>query len=144
MAKTRSTFLCPNCFTQFQKDDTILMLSSGVAVAGEGVSWSGDLGSDIGKIKRVKYCKSCRKPLDFHALLRGKLDYQAWGPCAALLAFVLMLGLCWYWLGYSFLSSFGLAVLAAIAAGISGAWLERKRLAHWRLSDSQVAELTAP
>ena len=34
--------------------------------------------------------------------------------------------------------------LGLLAAGISGAWLERKRLAHWRLSDSQVAELTAP
>jgi hypothetical protein len=144
MAKPRSTFLCPNCFSQFQKDDTILMLSSGAAIAGEGIAWSGDLGRDLGKVKRVKYCKSCRKPLDFHALLRGRLDYQAWGPCAAVLVFLLALTFCWYWLDYSFWSSLALAVLAATAAGLAGAWLERKRLARWRLSDSQLAELTAP
>jgi hypothetical protein len=143
MAKTRSTFLCPNCFSQFPKDDTILMLSSGAAVAGEGVSWSGDLDRDISKIKRVKYCKSCGKPLDFHALLRGRLDYRAWGPSAGLLAFLLTLALCWYWLGYPFWASLCLAAVAALAGGLAGAWLERKRVARWRLSDGQVAKLTA-
>jgi hypothetical protein len=72
-------FCCPNCFAQFEKDDSILMLSSGAAVAGGGISWSGKLERDIGQIKRVKYCKSCRQPIDFHALLRGKLDYYGWG-----------------------------------------------------------------
>lgn len=102
MARTRSTFCCPNCFSQFQKDDSILMLSSGAAVSGEGIGWSGKLDRDIDRIKRVKYCKRCRQPLDFHALLQGKLDYHAWGPSWAALAFLLMLAASWF-LARSFL-----------------------------------------
>ena len=105
MARTRSTFCCPNCFSQFQKDESILMLSSGAAVSGEGISWSGQLDRDIDRIKRVKYCKSCRQPLDFHALLQGKLDYRAWGPSWAVLAALLMLAVSWFWLGLSIWAS---------------------------------------
>jgi hypothetical protein len=36
MARTRSTFCCPNCFSQFQKDDSVLKLSSGEVLSGEG------------------------------------------------------------------------------------------------------------
>ena len=95
MARTRRTFCCPNCFSQFQKDDSILRLSSGAAVSGEGIGWSGKLDRDIDRIKRVKYCKRCGQPLDFHALLQGKLDYHAWGPSWAALAFLLMLAASW-------------------------------------------------
>jgi len=136
-------FCCPNCFAQFEKDDSILMLSSGAAIAGEGINWSGNLERDIDKIKRVKYCKSCQQPLDFHALLRGKLDYYGWGILGGYLGFLLTLGACWFWLGYSFWGSLALAALAATAGGFGGAWLERKRLARWRLSESDVARLTA-
>ena len=81
MARTRSTFCCPNCFSQFQKDDSVLMLSSGAAVSGEGIGWSGKLDRYIDRIKRVKYCKRCRQPLDFHALLQGTTtpgDHHGW------------------------------------------------------------------
>jgi hypothetical protein len=144
MARTRSTFCCPNCFSQFQKDESILMLSSGAAVSGEGISWSGQLDRDIDRIKRVKYCKSCRQPLDFHALLQGKLDYRAWGPLWAVLAALLMLAVSWFWLGLSIWASLGLAALSATAAGLAGSWLERKRLARWRFTQSELVKLTAP
>ena len=144
MARTRSTFCCPNCFSQFQKDDSILMLSSGAAVSGEGIGWSGKLDRDIDRIKRVKYCKRCGQPLDFHALLQGKLDYHAWGPSWAALAFLLMLAASWFWLGHSFWASLGLAALAATAAGFAGSWLERKRLARWRLNERELAKRTVP
>jgi hypothetical protein len=36
MARTRSTFCCPNCFRPFQKDDSVLKLSSGEVLSGEG------------------------------------------------------------------------------------------------------------
>jgi len=98
-------FCCPNCFAQFEKDDSILMFSSGASIVGEGISWSGNLERDIDKIKRVKYCRSCRQPLDFHALLCGQLDYWAWGPSCAVLAFLLTLGAFWFRLGYSFWAS---------------------------------------
>ncbi|MGA7457146.1 MAG: hypothetical protein WBW51_07485 [Methyloceanibacter sp.] len=142
MARTRSTFCCPNCFNRFQKDDSILMLSSGAAVSGKGVSWSGRLDRDIDRIKRVKYCKRCRQPLDFHALLRGKLDYHAWGPLWSVLAFLLVLAASWFWLDNSFWASLGLAALAATAAGFAGSRLERKRLARWRLNERELAKLT--
>ena len=143
MARTRSTFCCPNCFSQFQKDDSILMLSSGAAVSGEGIGWSGKLDRDIDRIKRVKYCKRCGQPLDFHALLQGKLDYHARTVRAAL-AFLFMLAASWFWLGHSFWASLGLAALAATAAGFAGSWLERKRLARWRLNERELAKLTVP
>jgi len=136
-------FCCPNCFGQFQKDDSILMLISGASIVGEGVRWSGDLERDIDKIKRVKYCRRCGRPLDFHALLRGKLDYCALGPSCAVLAFLLTLGAFWLWLGFSFWGSLALAAIAATAGGFAGSWLERKRLARWRISESDVARLTA-
>ncbi|MGH6803129.1 MAG: hypothetical protein ACREC3_07155 [Methyloceanibacter sp.] len=137
-------FCCPNCFAQFEKDDSILMFSSGASIVGEGISWSGNLERDIDKIKRVKYCKSCRQPLDFHALLRGQLDYWAWGPSCAVLAFLLTLGAFWFWLDYSFWASLALAAIAATAGGFGGSWLERKRLACWRISENDLARLTAP
>ncbi len=107
MAKTRSTFCCPNCFSQFQKDDSVLRPSSGAAVSGEGSTPSGKLDRDIDKVKakRVKYCKTCGQPFDFHALLQGKLDYRAWGPLWAVLAFLLMFAVAWFWLGLSILLS---------------------------------------
>ena len=92
----------------------------------------------------VKYCKRCGQPLDFHALLQGKLDYHAWGPSWAALAFLLMLAASWFWLGHSFWASLGLAALAATAAGFAGSWLERKRLARWRLNERELAKLTVP
>jgi len=142
MAKINPTFCCPNCFAQFEKDDSILMLSSGISVVGEGVSWSGNLERDIGKIKRVKYCKRCGKPLDFHALLRGKLDYYGWGILGACLGSLISFAVFWFWLDYSFWGSLALAALVATALGLGGAWLERLRLARWRLSDSDAARLT--
>ena len=144
MAKTRSTFCCPNCFSQFQKDDSVLLLISGAAVSGEGINWSGTLDRDIDRIKRVKYCKSCRQPLDFHALLQGKLDYRAWGPSWAVLAFLLVLAVVWFGLGLSIWASLGLAVLAATVAGLAGSWLERKRLARWRFTQGELVKLSAP
>jgi hypothetical protein len=144
ITKTRTTFCCPNCFAQCEKDDSILMLSSGAAIVGEGLSWSGQLERDIDKIKRVKYCRRCGRPLNFHELLRGKLDYRAWGPSCAVLAFLLTLGALWLWLGYSFWASVALAAVAAAAGGFGGSWLKRKRLARWRISESDVARLTAP
>jgi hypothetical protein len=144
MAKTRSTFCCPSCFSQFQKDDSILALSSGAAVSGEGIDWSGKLDRDIGRIKRVKYCKSCRQPLDFHALLQGRLDYRAWGPSCAMLAFLLALAVAWFWLGLSIWASLGVAALAAALAGLAGSWLERKRLARWRFTEGELVKLTVP
>ncbi len=146
MARTRSTFCCPNCFSQFQKDDSVLKLSSGAAVSGEGSPRSGKLDRDIDKVKakRVKYCKTCAQPFDFHALLQGKLDYHAWGPLWAVLAFLLTLAVAWLWLGLSVWASLGLAVLAATAAGITGSWLERRRLARWRFTQGELVKLTAP
>jgi hypothetical protein len=144
MAKTRSTFCCPNCFSQFQKDASVRMLSSGVSVCGEGMNWSPDRDIDKIKIKRVQYCKSCGQPLDFHALLQGKLDYHARGPSWAVLAFLLMLAASWFWLGLSIWASLGLAALAATAAGATGSWLERKRLARSRFTEDELIKLTAP
>ena len=137
-------FCCPNCFAQFEKDDSILMFSSGASIVGEGISWSGNLERDIDKIKRVKYCKSCRQPLDYHALLRGKLDYYGWGILGAYLGFLLSFAAFWFWLGYSFWASVALAAVVATAGGFGGSWLERKRLARWRISENDLARLTAP
>jgi hypothetical protein len=146
MAKTRSTFCCPYCFSRFQKDDSVLRLSSRAGVSGEGSTPSGKLDRDIDKVeaKRVKYCKTCGQPFDFHALLQGKLDYRAWGPLWAVLAFLLMFAVAWFWLGLSILLSLGLAALAATAAGLAGSWLERRRLARWRFTQSELVKLTAP
>jgi hypothetical protein len=146
MARTRSTFCCPNCFSRFQKDDSVLRLSSGAAVPGEGSPRSGKLALDIDKVKakRVKYCKTCAQPFDFHALLQGKLDYHAWGPLWAVLAFLLMLAVAWLCLGLSVWASLGLAVLASTAAGVTGSWLERKRLARCRFTQGELVKLTAP
>ena len=60
------------------------------------------------------------------------------------LAFLLMLAASWFWLGHSFWASLGLAALAATAAGFAGSWLERKRLARWRLNERELAKLTVP
>ena len=49
-----------------------------------------------------------------------------------------------FWLGHSFWASLGLAALAATAAGFAGSWLERKRLARWRLNERELAKLTVP
>ncbi|MGZ5918014.1 MAG: hypothetical protein ACXWJ4_11990 [Methyloceanibacter sp.] len=143
MAKIRTTFCCPNCFAHFQKDDSILMLISGASIVGGGIRWSGNLDGEIDKIKRVKYCRQCRKPLDFHALLRGKLDYRAWGPSCAVLGFLLALAESLFVLGLSLWAGLGLAVMVAVAGGFGGAWLERQRLAHYRLSESDVARFSA-
>jgi hypothetical protein len=59
------------------------------------------------------------------------------------LAFLLTLGAFWFWLGFSFWGSLALAAIAATAGGFAGSWLERKRLARWRISESDVARLTA-
>jgi hypothetical protein len=137
-------FCCPNCFAQFEKDNSILMLSSGAAIVGGRVNWSGNLERDIDKIERVKYCKNCRKPLDFHALLRGKLDYYGWGVLAAYLGFLLSFAAFWFWLDYSFWSGVFRAAIVATAAGFLAWRLDRLRLGRWRLSDDDVAKLTAP
>ena len=55
-----------------------------------------------------------------------------------------MLAASWFWLGHSFWASLGLAALAATAAGFAGSWLERKRLARWRLNERELAKLTVP
>ena len=60
------------------------------------------------------------------------------------LAFLLMLAASWFWLGHSFWASLGLAALAATAAGFAGSWLERKRLARWRLNEGELAKFTVP
>jgi hypothetical protein len=60
--------------------------------------------------------------------------------CRRPLAFLLMLAASWFWLGHSFWASLGLAALAATA----GSWLERKRLARWRLNERELAKLTVP
>ena len=60
------------------------------------------------------------------------------------LAFLLMLAASWFWLGHSFWAGLGLAALAATAAGFAGSWLERKRLARWRLNERELAKLTVP
>jgi hypothetical protein len=52
----------------------------------------------------------------------------------AALAFLLMFAAFW-----SFLLSLGLALLA-----VTGSWLERKRLARWRLNERELAKLTVP
>jgi hypothetical protein len=143
VAKIKTTFCCPNCFAHFQKDDSILMLISGASIVGEGISWSGNLEGEIDKIKRVKYCRQCRKPLDFHALLRGKLDYRAWGPSCVVFGFLLGIALSLFVFGLSFWAGLGLAVAVAAAGGYGGAWLERRRLARYRLSESDVAKLSA-
>jgi uncharacterized membrane protein len=91
----------------------------------------------------VKYCRQCRKALDFHALLRGKLDYRAWGSSAAVLGFLLGLAVSLIVLGLSFWAGLGVAVMVAVAGGYGGAWLERRRLARYHLSESDVARLSA-
>jgi hypothetical protein len=55
-----------------------------------------------------------------------------------------MLAVSWFWLGLSIWASLGLAALSATAAGLAGSWLERKRLARWRFTQSELVKLTAP
>ena len=133
-------FLCPNCLRRFAKDDSILMLTAGAAVVGEGVSLSGRLEEDLPKIKRLKYCKICRGAIDFHALLRGRLDYVGgtpYGLAVALLAAPTLLfgaGLSW-WLAVP------AAAAAGIAVGLAVDRMELRRIKSYRLSDEQVRTL---
>ncbi|MDE2511169.1 MAG: hypothetical protein KGL74_08610 [Elusimicrobia bacterium] len=127
-------FRCPNCFQVFPKDESTLMLSSGAAVSGEGVQWSGDLEKDLPRIKRVVYCGSCRGAVDYHALLRGRLDARGldlWGQWAfPVVALALSFGAGWAW----WTSALG-GVLAAVAACAALSRAERYRVQRWRLKD---------
>ena len=134
-------FRCPNCFHVFAKDDSILMLSSGAAIAGGGIQWSGDLKKDLPRIKRLKHCGQCRAAIDFHALLRGDLDDRGldlWGQWAfPVVALALCFGADWSW----WAATLG-GVLAAIAACVALSRVERWRVARYRLSADDVARLT--
>jgi hypothetical protein len=134
-------FRCPNCFEVFEKDDSILMLSSGAAIAGDGIKWSGNLEKDLSRIKRLVYCKNCRGPIDFHALLRGDLDdrgYDVWGQWAfPFAAAALYFAADWSW----WASVLG-GIAAAVAACVTLSRVERYRVARYRLSEDEVARLT--
>ncbi|MFI5346624.1 MAG: hypothetical protein ACHQ51_09650 [Elusimicrobiota bacterium] len=133
-------FRCPNCFHVFEKDDSILMLSSGAMIKGDGIEWSGDLEKELSKIKRVKYCKDCRGPIDFHALLRGDLDDRGldlWGQWAfPVVALALCFAADWSW----WASTLG-GIAAAVAACVALSRVERYRVVRWRLSPDEAKKL---
>ena len=138
MGNRAKIFWCPNCFRRFEKDDAILTLTSHIAIVGEGINWSGDLEKDIHTAKRVMYCKACGGPIDFHALLRGNLDYRAYSIEASFWAFLLTV---LFGPADTFWAAFGLALIVAIPVGIAFNWFEKRHVARWRLSESDVRQL---
>ncbi|MBN2398159.1 MAG: hypothetical protein JXI32_07240 [Deltaproteobacteria bacterium] len=127
-------FRCPNCFAAFEKDSDIEMLSSGIAIGGEGIHWSGDLERDIHQIKRVVYCKACHGPIDFHALLRGHLDDR---PYTATVGWVV------FFIGTVFFVAYrddvwpGIGMSLVLGATVSCMLrlVERRRLKRWRVTE---------
>ena len=133
--RTRSgRFRCPNCFATFEKDYNIVILTSRIAICGEGIDWSGNLKKDIDQIKRVVYCKACHGPIDFHALLRGHLDYRSYPADTGWMVFFigtvsLIAG------GIDFWPGVGMSFLLSGIAYIMLSFLERRRLTHWHLKE---------
>jgi hypothetical protein len=134
MRKKSDTFRCPNCFATFEKDYNIVILSSRIAICGEGIDWSGDLERDIDQIKRVVYCKACHGPIDFHALLRGHLDERSYPAGAGWMVFFIgtvafMAG------GIDFWPGVGMSFLVSVPVYGILRFLERRRLTRWRLKE---------
>lgn len=137
-----SDFWCPNCLRHFRKDESITMLTSGAAISGEGINWSGDLERDIHNIKRVKYCGECHGALDFHALLRGKLDYRAYGLTAGFWTFVVLIPVLWLGAGLPLWASLLLAFIAALFMGWFFNRLEQRRISRWALSPEEAQRMS--
>ena len=110
------------------------MLTSGIAVGGEGIHWSGNLEKDIHQVKRVVYCKACRGPIDFHALLRGHLDARLYPAAGGWIAFFAAV-LSFMANGLDFWPSVGVSLLPGIAVAMMLRSLERRRLKRWRLEE---------
>ena len=135
-------FKCPTCFTAFEKDDDILILTSNIAITGNGIDWSGNLEKDLPKAKRLVYCRVCHGPIDFHALLKGDLD-AGWYPTfvewsSILLAIVLFVSQSFEWW-----EVMGIAVGYGVASYLVLRKVEHLRLARHRLSPETVAQLEA-
>ena len=133
--RTRSgRFRCPNCFATFEKDYNIVILTSRIAICGEGIDWSGNLKKDIDQIKRVVYCKACHGPIDFHALLRGHLDDR---PYPAVVGWIVFFMGTFLFIanGIDFWSGVGMGLLLSVTVCIMLSRLERRRLTHWRLKE---------
>lgn len=139
MRKT-SHFWCPNCFRKLEKDDVTKTLISNISIAGEGINWSGDLKKDIHKAKRVMYCARCNKPLDYHALLRGKLDYRAYAAWAILIFIGGLVYLLRY-RGFSFWAAGGISLAGSLLIGYLLNELEKKIVSRWRLTEQQAQEI---
>jgi hypothetical protein len=118
------------------------MLTSGAGIVGEGVGWSGSLEQDIHKVKRVRYCKECRRALDFHALLRGKLDYRHYGSWGGLWTFIPCVPILWVGLSFPFWASVLLALIAAFIVGWLFDRLERRKVSRWALSSEEAERLS--
>ena len=133
-------FWCPNCFRRFPKDFETKTLTSNISIAGEGINWSGNLEKDIHKAKRVMYCARCGKPLDYHALLRGRLDYKAFAQWAILIFFGGLIYL-WRYRGFSFWAAAGISLAGSLIIGYLLNELEKKMATRWKFSEEQVQEL---
>lgn len=134
-------FWCPSCFAVLEKDDSILMLMGNVSIVGPGVSWSGNVEQDIEKIKRVKYCTHCNRPLDFHALLRNKLDYHDVASPAAVCGFLAGGAVGLFILQLSGWASFAFAMAIGVVAFLAVDRVQRHRVARWAFSEAQAEEL---
>jgi hypothetical protein len=141
MAVGSTRFWCPNCFMVLEKDDGILMLMGNVRVVGDGISWAGDVERGRDKIKRVKYCTRCNKPLDFHALLQNKLDYRDYASPAAVCGFLAGGAVCLVVLQWGGWPSFAAAAAAGVAAALAVNQIQRRRVSRWGLSEAQAEEL---
>lgn len=119
----------------------MLILTSGASVIGDGMRWGGDVKSELHKTKRVVWCKHCHSPIDFHALLLGKLNLHAYPINIGALVIVLGAIACKV-LGLSFWPSLGIGVAAGWLVGFALNRIERQRLSDYRLTESQVKDLT--
>ncbi len=134
MGAKSNRFRCPNCCAAFENDYDIMLLSSGVAIGGEGIILSGDLERDIHQIKRVVNCKACHGPIDFHALFRGHLDDR---PYPAVIGWVV------FFIGIIFSMAYrddvwpgiGMSLVLGVTVSCMLRLVERRRLKRWRVTE---------
>ncbi len=128
-------------FSQVEKDDGMKTLTSNISIIGDGVKWSGNLKRDIHQIRRVVYCKICSKPMDFHAVLLGKLDYKALGPTIGIFIFIAGVIYLWRFKDFSFWSAAGVSLAGALITGYSLNELEKKLVLQWKFTEEQAQKI---
>ena len=136
-------FFCPNCLQLSPKGRMVLMMQSDVAVTGSGVNWSGNLEKELPRVARVRYCSRCKKPVDFHAVLRGHLDEARYPKYIVPGIGISVFFGCLKLLLWSWWAAAGIAIISGIVAYKLCMLIESWRVKRYRLTAEDAKRLEA-